>query len=111
MKDNSLSQSNLASTDREDILHYLKCMIEDVLKEKSCKIYLFGSWARKEEKRTSDIDIAIEATTDLSDRLWIELRERIEESHLPYHVDLVNLRKASTDIIDKVRKEGILWKG
>ncbi|UFU00202.1 nucleotidyltransferase domain-containing protein [Radiobacillus kanasensis] len=46
---------------RENILKDLKTIIFDVLKEDNVKVYLFGSWARQEEKNSSDIDVAIES--------------------------------------------------
>ncbi|WP_165445090.1 nucleotidyltransferase family protein [Gracilibacillus phocaeensis] len=110
MINNDLSQPDLVSTDREDILNYLKFMVKDVLKESPCKVYLFGSWALNEEKHSSDIDIAMDAPADLSEKSWVALRERIEESQLPYRVDLIDLPKASIEIKNKIRKEGILWK-
>lgn len=54
-------------------------------------IYLFGSWARNEEKRTSAIDIALQSDEDKPIKIMVELRENIEESMLPYHVDIVDL--------------------
>ncbi|CCQ93685.1 conserved hypothetical protein [[Clostridium] ultunense Esp] len=37
------------------------------------------------------------------------LRERIEESPIPYRVDLVDLSKAEDSFREKVMKEGISW--
>ncbi|GAE94591.1 nucleotidyltransferase [Gracilibacillus boraciitolerans JCM 21714] len=110
MKNNSVQQPNLASSDRNDILAYLKHIIKDELKENACNVYLFGSWARNEEKRTSDIDIAIDSKNILSEKCWVEISERIEESYLPYRVDIINLSNTSEAIKEKVMKEGILWK-
>ncbi len=75
------------------------------------KAYLFGSWARCEEKRTSDIDIAIEFKThDESNQITLAtLRDAAHESTIPYKIDIIDLNKADEYIINKVRKEGILW--
>jgi predicted nucleotidyltransferase len=43
-------------------------------------VYLFGSWARGEAGRTSDIDIAILSDQPLPVRLLSELREELDES-------------------------------
>lgn len=61
------NKTDLVSTNREDIVEYVKGIIHEVLKGKNCDIYLFGSWARKEEKRTSDIDIAIDSNKKIPD--------------------------------------------
>lgn len=102
---------DLNSADREQILSFLKKIIVETLHDQSVKVYLFGSWARKEEKRTSDIDIALSADSAIPISKWVELRERIEESPLPYRVDLVDLSKVDQAMKEKVKKEGILWNG
>jgi hypothetical protein len=97
--------------DREDILNYLKKIIAETLQDQPVEVYLFGSWARKEEKRTSDIDIAVSSHSAIPLSKWVELREKIDESELPYRVDLVDLSKVNPSFKEKVKKEGILWIG
>lgn len=100
----------LKRSERERILKLLKDIVLDTLDDVSAKVYLFGSWAREEEKRTSDIDIGLLSKEDIPIRKWVELRERIEESCLPYRVDVVDLSKANTVLVEKVKREGILWR-
>lgn len=38
------------------------------------------------------------------------LREKLEESNVPYRVDLVDMQFASKILLKKIRQEGILWK-
>lgn len=95
---------------RERTLATLKNIVLQSLQGIPVNVYLFGSWARHEEKRTSDIDIAIQSDEKIPITKMVDLRERIEESTLPYQVDLVNLANASHDLVKKVEKEGILWK-
>ncbi len=72
------------------------------------RIYLFGSRARGDHTVYSDIDIAIEdSSATLSKRLPL-IRFRIEESKIPYKVDLIDLSKASY-LKKIVHKEGIRW--
>ncbi|WP_449355549.1 type VII toxin-antitoxin system MntA family adenylyltransferase antitoxin [Virgibacillus natechei] len=98
------------SQKREETLLQLKNILIKTLEQVPANIYLFGSWARNEEKRTSDIDIAIQSAEKIPTKIWVELREKIEESTLPYHVDLVDLSKANIDLVEKVMREGILWR-
>ncbi len=70
------------------------------------KIYLFGSRARGDESMHSDIDIAIEGEA-LSSRLS-QARFALEESLVPYKIDLVDLSKASY-LKGIIQKEGIVW--
>lgn len=95
---------------REQTLTLLKNILIRTLKDVPVNIYLFGSWARNEEKRTSDIDIALQSQEEIPTKKLVELREEIEESTLPYNVDLVDLSKVNSIIINKVIREGIVWK-
>ncbi|WP_027087488.1 nucleotidyltransferase family protein [Cohnella panacarvi] len=98
-------------TVRNNILRQTKDLVLHHLTGKPAKAYLFGSWARSEEKKTSDIDIAIEfETDDESNHVTLAtLRNAAHESTIPYKMDIVYLNKADEYIIDKVRKEGVLW--
>jgi predicted nucleotidyltransferase len=71
------------------------------------KIYLFGSRARGEASAFSDIDIAIESTYPIDDRLS-SLRDTIENSNIPWKVDLVDLAKAPY-LKKVISHEGIPW--
>jgi predicted nucleotidyltransferase len=47
-------------------------------------LYLFGSWARKEEQKSSDIDLGIYYEKPLSVGTLARLRLAYEESNIPY---------------------------
>jgi predicted nucleotidyltransferase len=70
-------------------------------------IYLFGSRARGEASPYSDIDIAIKGNRPLKRELT-QVRFAIEESELPYKVDLVDLAQAPY-LQTIINKEGIVW--
>ena len=95
---------------REQILNDLREIIFDALDDVDAKVYLFGSWARNDEKQSSDIDIAVESVGHLCSSTWLDLVDKVEESIIPYHVDIVNLEYASPELIQNVKKEGVLWK-
>lgn len=105
-----MNSSDIHGT-RSSILEQVKRIILSHLSGHSAKAYLFGSWARSEEKRSSDIDVAIEfATNDESNhRTLMNIRYALEESTIPYKVDVVYLNAADDLIVNKVREEGILW--
>lgn len=73
------------------------------------RIYLFGSWARGEAKRSSDVDIAIESREDMSFLIG-EFREALENSCIIYNVDVVDMNFAAESLCKKIREEGIVWK-
>ncbi|WP_416148292.1 nucleotidyltransferase family protein [Salipaludibacillus sp. HK11] len=95
---------------RDNILSQLREIVVTQLSSEKVRVYLFGSWARQEEKQSSDIDIAIEIERPIDSTKWNDFIEKIEESTIPYRVDVVDLRHASPQLVEKVKEEGILWK-
>lgn len=73
------------------------------------RVYLFGSWSRGEARRTSDVDVALLSRTALPAWLVSRLRERLEESHVPYQVDLVDLSQTDPAFRARVLEQGTLW--
>ena len=68
------------------------------------------SCARGHVRQHSDIDIGILPRDDLPSGLFAELAADIEESPIPYDVDLVDLRHADPTMVDEVRREGVKWR-
>lgn len=88
----------------------LKGLLLNLLNDLDVDVFLFGSWARGTQKHSSDVDIGIDAHgKDISYQLAL-LREEIEESAVPYNVDIVDMNNASEAICASIRREGILWK-
>ena len=92
---------------------YLPRIVEIVrraLATKSCSVWLFGSRATGRATPVSDFDLAVATDDDLSSALS-RVREDLEESTIPFLIDLVNLRDVSEALQDQVRQKGILlWK-
>ena len=82
-------------------------ILSHVLQGKKYRVYLFGSRAAGNETETSDLDIAVSAAEDVSNELSLA-REMIEESNIPFLVDLVDLRDVPEVLVRRVREEGIL---
>ena len=74
-----------------------------------CRVYLFGSFARQTAQVYSDIDVAIEPMHPLPLTLLARVREALEESSVPYEVDVVDLSRASPALRQAVEREGVLW--
>ena len=85
----------------------LKDFLKNFFKGEEVKIFLFGSRARGDSSRFSDIDIGFLSNKDISKELVL-LREIIEESNIPYKVDIVNLSE-NKDLLEIVLKEGERW--
>ncbi len=97
-------------TNQNNYLLQLKQLILSYTKGCPVKILLFGSQAKNTTHRHSDIDIAILPIAPLPIHFITKLREKIEESTIPYHVDLVDLSQTDEKFQNKVLQEGIEWK-
>lgn len=96
--------------ERNHILQMVKEIVLTHFAQLPVVIYLFGSWARRQEKRTSDIDIGIWSEFPLALETMAELKDKLEESYIPYRVELVDLTKTNSSFLEKVKKEGVCWK-
>ena len=86
----------------EDIVNILK-KYEEV---ESAKI--FGSRARGDYRKASDIDIALfgeNLTSSINTKIFFD----IDDLYLPYKIDLINFNSISSDnkIRDNILKEGV----
>jgi uncharacterized protein len=95
---------------RRQALEELRRMVLDALGEYEAEVWLFGSCARGDIMQHSDIDVGILPRADLPDRFFSELGEAVEESSIPYDVDLVDLRRAAPTLLEEVRREGVKWR-
>ena len=95
---------------REKAIEKLRRMVLDALDDHDAAVWLFGSCARDEVRQHSDIDIGILPRDDLPSGFFAELAADIEESPIPYDVDLVDLRNADAALVEEVRREGVKWK-
>ncbi len=72
---------------------------------------MFGSRARGDYFETSDVGVEILARGEINKSKNTLLRERIENSNIPYEVDVVDLSRASKELTDRVIEEGvIIWR-
>ena len=96
---------------RKWALGELRRMVLDALSDHEAEVWLFGSCARGQALKHSDIDIAILPRDELPSTFFSDLAEGVEESSIPYDVDIVDLRSAASTLVDEVRREGVKWKG
>lgn len=74
-----------------------------------CHIYLFGSRARGTNKQGSDIDLALDAGKLIDLKIMGLIRATIEDSNIPFFVDVVDMHSVSTEMLEEITREGILW--
>lgn len=81
------------------------------LNKKIEKIILFGSRAKGNYKKGSDIDIAIIAENLNFDELLM-IKVNINELFLPYKIDIIDFNKLENqDLIKHIKRVGIKIKG
>ena len=95
---------------REEIMDKVQALVLKGLGDTDARVYLFGSWARGTNQRTSDIDIALEHRGDVTPYLVAKIRDLLEESSIPFNVDVVDLTQAGEGLIKNVKREGLLWR-
>ena len=99
------------STTLQNDLIKIKYIVLSKLQNTQVKVYLFGSRTQKTAGEKSDIDIAIlPLSPPLPFGLLSNIRDAIENSNIPYTIDLVDLSKTDQFFRNKVLKEGVIWK-
>ena len=76
----------------------------------SCKIYLFGSRARKTNLSGADIDFALDNSKPIDMGIILKFYDDIENTTIPLTVDLVDLNTCSDSFKNEIKREGILCK-
>ena len=102
-------QASKEPTVATSALEEVRRIVREVVGEGQATVYLFGSWARGEATPLSDIDVAIEPHKALPPGTLARLREHLEESHVPYRIDVVDLRRVTPAFRRRVLEEGIQW--
>lgn len=70
------------------------------------RIFIFGSSLTP--KRFHDIDIGI-INGKLTEYELFKIKDELEESNIPYIVDVVNMDKVNAGFRNKILKQKVLW--
>ena len=93
------------------VLGRVRALVSQTLGERRVNVYLFGSWASGTQRPSSDIDVAVEPLDPLPPGVLARVREALEESSVPYRVEVVDLTETDAGFRHRVKNEGILWIG
>lgn len=93
----------------ETSLAEVRRIVLDGLVPLKTRVYLFGSRAAGRARENSDIDVAVLPLEPLPPGVLPRIRDALEESHVPWHVDLLDLSQASPELLHNVERKGILW--
>ena len=95
---------------RKRAIEELRRIVLAALGEQDAAVWLFGSCARGDVRHMSDIDVGILPPDELPAGFFATLAEAIEESTIPYNVDIVNLQEVDPIWLDAIRREGVRWR-
>ena len=85
-------------------------MVLEFLIDEDVMIILFGSAARGDAHRFSDIDIGILPKNNYNKKKLILLKEQLDDMNIPYMIDLVDISKVPDAFKEHVLSEGVIWK-
>jgi uncharacterized protein len=93
----------------DEYLSKLRKIILSFFEKDDIMIFVFGSRARKDNYGHSDIDIGLLPKKNICYKTAV-LWEKIEETNIPYKVDLVDFSEVSDDFKKEAFKDIIIWK-
>jgi len=100
---------------REAVLNWalaeVRRIVCEALAGRDAAVFLFGSFADGSARRTSDIDVAIDAGAPLPPILLAAIRDALEESTVPRRVDVIDLATVDPAWRARIRAEGVRWRG
>ncbi len=77
----------------------------------SCEVFLFGSRARGEARRSSDFDIGIRGLSpEIFTRVRRSIEDAVEESCIPHEVDVVDFDRAGEPFLSVALRWRVVWK-
>lgn len=95
---------NIDQATKKKIIDLISVLIPDA------KIYLFGSRARGDHSKWSDIDIALDAGKQLPREQVDEVQSVFQATNLMYKIQVADFHIVSPEMQSAIKKEGILWK-
>ena len=72
-------------------------------------VFLFGSRVSKHHASRADADIGLLAEEKLPEKLFHEIRNAIDESIVPWRVDIVDFTRVDPSFKQKALKDIIIW--
>ena len=88
----------------------LKMLILHELEKENVEVVLFGSRARKDNNKTSDVDVGILPHGVFDEKKLVFLKEKVEELNIPYKIELIDFREVSEDFKTLALKDAVVWK-
>jgi len=101
---------SLATTPSKDpYLDQVRDIVLTALAGEAASVILFGSRVWGRPRRGSDVDVGILAERALAQETLARVRAALEESIVPYSVDVVDLSTVDEQFRRKVLEDGVRW--
>lgn len=81
------------------------CITKHLAPDQKLTVWIFGSRAIGKARRYSDIDLLLEAMPPLENRQKYRMQDTLEDSDLPYKVDLVRMGEIYAPYRDTILRE------
>jgi predicted nucleotidyltransferase len=91
---------------------YIEIAKKQILSMVDCEstsVFLFGSRADGTYTSDSDIDIGFISSSKIDNLLFYKIRIALEESIIPYHIDLVDFYNADCEFKKIAMENIIIW--
>lgn len=92
----------------DENLRFIKQTLRAHLPDPSYRLFLFGSRATGTARRFSDVDVGIEGPKPVSPTALMNIQEALEESDIPYKVDVVDFAQTSDRFRALAKKYALL---
>ena len=89
---------------------YILDTVVTPLNKLDAKVWCYGSRARGDHQKFSDLDLMIESNKDLGS-IASRIKETLQESNFPLKVDLVLLSEFADSYKPRFEKENVLFEG
>ena len=94
----------------QDYLLEVKKMLLAALEGLDADVFLYGSRADGSASRGSDVDVGVNAGHEVDARLLQRARNILEESAIPFKVDIVDFARVDGDFRTVAMKKVQWWK-
>ena len=99
----------MASATADTAIAEVRRIVLERLSGRDAKVIFFGSRAMGAAGVASDIDVAVLPRQPLPTGLLSRIREALEESRVPYRVDVVDLSSVDAVFRKRVLETGVVW--
>jgi len=95
---------------RQELIDRSEAHIRLILKDhvpSQVRVYLYGSRAQSDNRWNSDYDLWIDA--DIPRKVIAEMTDQLEESFVPFKVDIITTPQLNGRFAVRVKQEAIPW--